>query len=123
MGIVRAVQWVVPFGYLRRLAETDRLSRLAMPRYSAGNAAWAVWLASRYVPRANCLTRALTARILLRASGVVHQFRIGVAKAPDFKAHAWIEYEGEAIIGGEESGDYVPILTFADTAIRKQRAT
>ncbi len=57
------------------------------PREVAG----AVMSASRYVPRATCLVRALTVQALLEAQGWPAWLRIGVAGAPGWAAHAWVE--------------------------------
>ena len=51
---------------------------------------WAVEVASRYVPKTTCLTRALTAQVLLGRLGHTTSLRIGVARnaAGQLETHA-----------------------------------
>jgi hypothetical protein len=45
-----------------------------------------------------CLEESLCLWYLLRKQGIVSQLRIGVRKAKEkFEAHAWVEYEGQAL--------------------------
>ncbi len=64
--------------------------------------------ASRYVPRATCLTQALAAFVLLKSSTFPATFRIGVARNEfgNFEAHAWTESDGIVVIGGSKSELY-----------------
>jgi hypothetical protein len=66
--------------------------------------AWAVAVASRYVPAATCLTQALAGQILLAQHGEPALLQIGVAKneAGKLEAHAWVESRGRIIIGDSE---------------------
>jgi hypothetical protein len=113
MASVRLALWTVPFRVLKRISDPDGLSsRLRLPVFSQDQVAWAIRLASRYVPGASCLTQALTARILLNASGHPNNLHIGVARETGFEAHAWIELEGRILIGGaEKSARFAKILT------------
>ncbi len=56
---------------------------------------------SNYVPAASCLTQALATQVLLSRRGQVSNLRIGVTRGAkdEFKAHAWLESNGEIIIG------------------------
>ena len=56
---------------------------------------------SRYVPAASCLTQALATQVLLGRRGQVSSLRIGVTRSAEgeLKAHAWLESNGEIIIG------------------------
>jgi hypothetical protein len=49
----------------------------------------------------NCLPQALVGHMLLRRKGFDVQLKIGVRKEPCDKliAHAWLEYEGQVIMG------------------------
>jgi len=54
--------------------------------------------------RANCLRQALVTSWMLARRGVETKLVIGVRKDRDgFAAHAWVEYQGEIIIGGKDS--------------------
>lgn len=73
---------------------------------------WAVRAASRYVPAASCLTQALAAHTLLERRGLQNALRIGVARneAGVFEAHAWIESDGEVVLGKLHDLDrYTPL--------------
>jgi len=61
--------------------------------------------ASRYVPGATCLSRAMTARWVLAQKGYAAIIHIGVAKeAAAIKAHAWVT-SGEQVVTGDENGE------------------
>ena len=67
---------------------------------------WAVDAVARRVVRQRpCLTQALVARHLLRRLGVESSLRIGAARDKDgtFRAHAWLEWGDEIVIGGGAS--------------------
>ena len=73
--------------------------------------------ASRYVPGATCLVRALAAETLLRKYGHDACLRIGVSKNSSqvLLAHAWVESEGQVVIGGEEAGGLTPLRAGGET--------
>lgn len=66
--------------------------------------AWAVAHASRVVPAASCLTRALALQYLLARVGQNCVIRVGVAQSPEkgFQAHAWVLQGETVLIGGSE---------------------
>ena len=68
--------------------------------------------ASRYVPRATCLTQALTMQVLLERAGYDARLRIGVARGDEgqFQAHAWVESQDGIVIGGSDLGRYTGLL-------------
>jgi hypothetical protein len=70
---------------------------------------WSVITVSGYVPRATCLTQAITAQILLSRHNQPSKLKIGVMKEGDFEAHAWLEIDDEIVLGQSEKG-FVPIL-------------
>lgn len=70
---------------------------------------WAVRNTSPYVYRSTCLTNALTGQVLLSQNGYSSKLRIGVTKEEEFEAHAWLEMEGEVVMG-ESEREYVPLL-------------
>ena len=80
-----------------------------MKRLNVHDIIWSVRVASNYVPRATCLTQAITAQILLSRNNHPSNLRIGVIKDDDFKAHAWLEIDNKIVLGESEQ-DYVPIL-------------
>jgi hypothetical protein len=108
LALVRVGLWVLPFKTLRRL-----LARMTRPyTESPGEdqtplerVAWAVTVASQYVPAATCLTQALVTQMLLRRRGLPASLRLGVARgaAGEFLAHAWVECQGRVVIGGGQA--------------------
>lgn len=102
----RLAQWLVPFGLARRVA--GRPPRAGAPGApSVEQIEGAVLLASACVPRANCLTRALAAQVLLGRAGHASRLCLGVRPTERFEAHAWLECEGRALLGGP--GDAVEL--------------
>ncbi|MBE2262957.1 MAG: lasso peptide biosynthesis B2 protein [Burkholderiaceae bacterium] len=61
----------------------------------------------------SCLRQALLLQVLLARQGMDSQLRIGVRNSPDegFGAHAWVERDGQVLIGGEHaSQQYAALL-------------
>ena len=119
LAAVRIALWLLPFKILQRisakLVHTGALSRKES-RFSTDRGVWAVHVASRYVPRATCLTQALAAQILFELDGIPASVRIGVVKekAGDFQAHAWLESGGKILIGGIDADQrYKPLLALS----------
>jgi hypothetical protein len=117
VATVRLMLWVLPFRSQRSL-----LARFEGPtaRESENDPllperiAWAVQLASRYIPRASCLTQAVAAKILLHRAGYGAELHIGVGKDDNgrFQAHAWVESGDRVLIGGCQLEQYAPLYTF-----------
>jgi hypothetical protein len=126
LGGVRLALWVLPFARVIALAE-----RLAQPRETGSRhvapstVARRVRRAARLVPRATCLSQAIAARVLLASSGRASQVRFGVT-APTgsrLEAHAWLECDGEVVIGDVPDGPrYTPFPDLPlDGATRRER--
>ena len=107
VGLIRLGLWVLPFQTLGRLLTKLSPATPAPPSnpVAANRIGWAVDITSRYIPDATCLTQALAAQFLLKRRGVAAELRIGVAKSAtgQFEAHAWVESDGQVVIGGVES--------------------
>lgn len=97
----------LPYRIWRRfLAADERVLGGGRVVVSPSQIVRAVESASRFVPGgANCLTRAVTTRMLMTRYGLDSTLRLGVAKASRgiLEAHAWIEYRGAVLIGGRGS--------------------
>jgi Transglutaminase-like superfamily len=52
----------------------------------------------RAVPDARCLTRSVVLVGLLAKRGLPSSLVIGVARTPEFAAHAWVEYDGIPVL-------------------------
>lgn len=108
--VVRLGLWLVPFSRQRRFWQQFSAAAPGGPP-AAGEVdrvAWAVSLAGRYVPRATCLTQALTVQIMLKRKGIAAHLRLGVAKDDEGRvtAHAWLEHAGQVLIGGGQLEKY-----------------
>jgi hypothetical protein len=101
--LIRLGLWIAPFRFIVR--GVNRLRRMPLAGQNAAippeRIAWAVQTTSRCVPRATCLTQALTAHVLLGTYGWDDHLSIGVAKGADgrLQAHAWIEHDGRILVG------------------------
>lgn len=106
--VVRFGLWVLPF---KRLQSVLRLTSRRSNERQQGDPdkrrriIWAVRVVGqRLLGDRPCLPKALAAQWLLRRSGQDPVLRIGVDKsAGDFRAHAWLEWEGRVILGGTSS--------------------
>jgi hypothetical protein len=115
LSMVKIGLFLLPFKSMRRLIET----RLR-PESGKGDAAyidqvvWAVQTASHYVPTgATCLTQALTVQMLLGRRGYPTQLHIGVTQddSGQLKGHAWVEREGQVLIGGTELAGFTKLFS------------
>ncbi|MBS1911969.1 MAG: lasso peptide biosynthesis B2 protein [Bacteroidetes bacterium] len=84
-------------------------------RVSVERIAWSIQVAARYIPRSTCLVQALAARSLMARYGYRSELRIGVNRDSRgaFEAHAWLEYNGKAVIGELESASFTPLPPLA----------
>jgi hypothetical protein len=116
---VRLLLWLLPsrmiIRWTRRIATSA--TRGSHPRTSSSTIVWAVESLSRRVPRASCLTQALSAQWLLRRHGYDSRLCLGVATggSREFAAHAWLEMQGRVIIGGPKVSRFIPLPDFADS--------
>jgi len=79
---------------------------------SASRIAWAVRVASRYIPAATCLPQALAVRMLFKQRGYPARLHIGVAKGErgQLEAHAWVESQGRIVVGNSpDLSRYTPL--------------
>lgn len=111
---LRLALWVLPFATVRRMVRrwsrrppVDRDPRRLQPLAIART----VRRATRFVPGANCLTRALTVQVLLSRAGQFPRLRLGLMPRDggELRAHAWVENHGEIVIGGGGLNRYVPL--------------
>lgn len=97
----------------RLLARLSLYKPSWLKQFSIAQGVWAVKIASHHVPSgAKCLARALTTKTLLSQSGHESELRIGAARNQngDLEAHAWVEHDGQVIIGELSDLDrFVPL--------------
>jgi hypothetical protein len=104
--------WLVPFRLLQKILNrcfpppviVTGQSQFREIIQSAKKVSLKVRAVSQYVPAATCLAQALTLQALLSREGIHSDLAIGVARGDEagIAAHAWLEIDGMAIIGGEE---------------------
>lgn len=114
VAAVRLGLWVIPFSRLQRLVlwMAAKPGRDRAEIFSTEKLAWAIEMASRFVPKATCLTQAMAAKILFGIYGCDSLLKIGVARGEDGRmlAHAWLESRGRAVVGVPEC-EYTPLLS------------
>lgn len=110
--LIRGCLWILPFPWLRKmLVRVGRRTGSSSRRLAPADTAWAVGVASRYVPAATCLTQALATDFLLSRMGYRSTLHIGVLLREDtsLSAHAWVEYNGDILIGGRDHQQFTPL--------------
>jgi hypothetical protein len=118
LWLVRCGLWILPFAWWRKKILAQDIPPVQGAPSSAyvdsgplKRAVWSVISGSRFVPRATCLTQALTLRWRLQQLGIGSQLRIGVMREEGiFKAHAWLEVDGTTVIGGREEGKFSKLV-------------
>jgi hypothetical protein len=72
---------------------------------------WAIEAASRFIPKATCLTQALALQLFLKQSGREAHVHIGVdGEGGRLDAHAWVESRGKVLFGGSNLSRYTHLL-------------
>jgi hypothetical protein len=116
MTTIRLGLWLLPFRVLLKLQikmmslmhQTPNPTPVNLARIIA-----CVNLSTRYMPGgAKCLARALTTQVLMHHYSHSGELRIGVAKSTtgSLEAHAWIEHQGQVIIGNlEDLSRFIPL--------------
>ncbi len=99
-----------PSVVLRKVSEEIPPRSPRQPQ-TAGRIAWAIAVAARYIPGSKCLVQAIAGRNLLASYGFPGVIHIGVAKDSKnwLSAHAWVEVEGQTVIGGDTAA-YAPLI-------------
>ena len=104
LGFVSIGLRTMPFGSLRRTLDRYAARRPRERRSSRSDVGWAVNAAGRRLPGRTCLIEALAADVMLRRRGYEPRLQLGVRKSSDpsrpVDAHAWIECDGEIVVGG-----------------------
>ena len=101
---------LLPFQKLRQIVERlshltayhQRPQEIERTQQLIRQIIWAVEKSAQLMPGgAKCLAKALTTQVLMGRRGLDCEFKIGVAKSTEgtLEAHAWIEVEGQVIMG------------------------
>ncbi len=111
--MVRMGLTLLPFVMVRKLVTGEkRTGTLQNDKSSVDRLAWAVAVASRFVPGSTCLVQAMALQYLLRRAGHPALMHIGVNKDQigKLRAHAWVESRGRVLIGGSNFKEYTRLL-------------
>ncbi|AFZ02150.1 lasso peptide biosynthesis B2 protein [Calothrix sp. PCC 6303] len=116
MGTIRLGLWLLPFRVLIKLHTKTMHLLQKVPnstQVSLAHIIAYVNLSTRYMPGgAKCLARALTTQVLMHRYNHLGELRIGVSKntVGSIEAHAWIEHQGQIIIGNlEDLPRFIPL--------------
>ena len=105
---IRIALWVMPWNRVMRAVAASNSQSV---RPAVNRLEWAVLAASRFVPRATCLTQALALQRLLSRSGYQSSVQIGVRLTDgQFAAHAWVEHESKSLLSS--GGDVMQYVRF-----------
>ena len=109
---LRAALGLLAFRQVNDLLSHRAKRRQGLRNISRARVIWAVRTASAFIPGSTCLTQALAAKYQLERFGVNTKLHFGVAKKEDGRllAHAWLQCDGEAVIGGEIAPRFAPVL-------------
>ncbi len=113
---MRILLWVLPFSHMQQRIKrlNDTRQDKSAHHFPLKKLIWAVNASTRYTIRSTCLTRALTAQILLARYHYSSTIEIGVANDEgEFAAHAWLVH-GDEIVLGESDKDYVPLMNMGE---------
>lgn len=114
VGMIRGGLLLISLPDLIKILHTLPRDSSSPIKNSMSSIAWAVTVASQYIPRATCLVQGLATQVLLASEGIPSDLCIGVTKddpAP-FEAHAWVETGGRVIIGGPQQDRYTRLTSF-----------
>jgi hypothetical protein len=112
LGLIRLGLQLLPFSTLRKLLYRFR-SILGGDKkeFPEDRLVWSVGVVSRYIPKATCLSQAITTQFLLQQAGHQACLHIGVTEAErDSKAHAWVESQGKGFLLGIDLNQYTHLL-------------
>jgi hypothetical protein len=108
------------FERLQRWVTRTKRTKQAVP---ISKLIWAATLGARIIPSSTCLVRALAAGRLLAQNGYKSTPQIGVKRTSGvFEAHAWVEYDGHAIIGSGEAPHFVRLVSWDNEHIAPQKS-
>lgn len=102
--LVRLCLFFFPFKtviVLIKWLKSRNVQKIYVHEIDSDRIAWAVEVASRYIPFTKCFPKALVTQMLFSRYGYQADLHIGVKKdGPEkIKAHAWVESQGKIVIG------------------------
>lgn len=116
--VLRAVITLVSCGVRMRSQSFEQLQRWATQCGSGAARAeqltWAIGVASRYVPGATCLSKALALQHLLSGNRHHSELKIGVDNSEGrFTAHAWLTLNDRILMGGTALENYKMLVAWS----------
>ncbi len=109
LWIIRIMLWLFSFNRMEHLIKRFSRVKPVSTSIPLPKITWAISVMGRFVPKATCLVRALSGQVLLARYGYSSLVKIGVSRSKgEFEAHAWLENDGEVVLGESET-DFVPI--------------
>jgi len=121
LAAIRVGLYLFPFETLRTwiVSRTPTASTESLDEPSAyvNRVTWAVHAASRYLPGAQtCLVQALATQRLLVRRGVSTRLLIGLTRASAgvFEGHAWVESDGQIVMGKAGHERFVPLKALGE---------
>lgn len=83
-------------------------------RFATNEVQWVAWsvetMGAKPWMKALCLPRALAAQAMLRRRGILSRLYLGVTcDEGTLAAHAWVEVNGEVIVGATEAPRFTPL--------------
>ena len=121
LALIKAGLWLLPFRALRRLLRIDLESdpqNALVDRAYERKVVWAIDAVGHRLPIfKNCLNRALATQLLLRRRGRRAKLQFGVIRNSEGRVefHAWLERDGEIIIGAlSDLASYSPLGSFKE---------
>lgn len=114
-GCSLALRWI-PFRRIHAWHNRHNRCAVAVPADPAQHVARivrAIRRASKVVGISACLSQALTAQMLLRWVGVPSRVWVGANPnvGGQFAAHAWLEWNGQTVLGGWMQATYAPLFS------------
>ena len=115
---VRVTLFLLPLLSIRRalnfLIPKSPITRPEGIQTKKKNIVWAIGAVSRRIRfTENCLVKALVVDVLFKGAGYPAILHIGVAKkkTSSLEAHAWVESEGQVVIGeqGNDGPNFIPL--------------
>lgn len=111
---VRLLLFALPYPSVRPLLSRACRRAGIESSFAPEKYAWSVTAASAIVPGGkHCLSQALTLHILLVRRGFASTICYGVQRhaASPLLAHAWVEYGGKVLIGGDNLDAFVRLMS------------
>jgi hypothetical protein len=106
---------ILPFAKVVSTHSGQKLCAARGPKGQIPQVGWAVETTARFIPLTlTCLPQALAAWWMLQSRGHEARLMYGVAndRQTGFLAHAWVEVNGVAVVGGRAARGFTVLTSF-----------